>query len=77
MSWTCPKGCHKENEGFVVMRSEHRTDTIVHFYSPNDGNLDNELYDPKVYVGDESDLDPPQCNVCESVVEWESEIGDG
>lgn len=72
VAWECPNGCHKEPE-FRVARDEVRTDTITHYYNADDGNLKDEI-SHRVFVGDESNLLPPQCSLCEAELYWKSEL---
>lgn len=70
MPWICPEGgCHATKDQFGVHRREVRTDTIVHWFEPDDEHLENpKTY--KVYTGEDSDWDPTLCDVCDSQVVW-------
>ena len=70
MPWTCPKGCHKTEKNFEVKRDEYRTDCLVHWFKPNDVNLECPV-SHKVYCGEDSDWKTPVCSVCETEVKWE------
>lgn len=72
MPWKCPKNCHEENpEDFRVTKMESRTDHINHFYAADDKELNEDLCQPKVYVGDDAEWGPEECEICESEVYWE------
>lgn len=72
MPWKCPKNCHEENpEDFRVQSTEDRTDSIVHFYGADDRRLTDDLCQPKVYVGEDSEFSAPECAICESELYWE------
>lgn len=72
MPWVCPKNCHLEDpENFQVEQDEYRTDTITHRYAQDDKELENDLGDPKVFVGDDATWEIAQCSICQSEVSWE------
>ena len=69
MPWKCPNGCHKADH-FCVKRAEYREDCIINFFARDDKNL-SSVQSYKVYTGEDSKYDPPQCDNCDAVVEWE------
>lgn len=77
MPWQCKANkCHETHgEEFKVVQPEFREDCINHTYEPTDEHL-SEPVSQKVYVGDESKYDTPECSICEHSVEWVPGEGD-
>ncbi len=62
--WRCPNGCDARVTVATVVN-----DTIVRYYKNTDEELKNEQYF-KTYDGEAEEAGPPECEDCESAVEW-------